>query len=103
MTIQPFIHRIVEHITQVVQAFKHNIIWALALIAFLIVIHLLNLLVGRRLCRLGIIPRRIIGLRGLLFAPFIHASWNHLFLNSVPLLILSSLLLIHGLTTFYWS
>jgi membrane associated rhomboid family serine protease len=36
----------------------------------------------------GIKPRDFTGLRGVLFSPFIHGDLNHLFNNSVPLLIL---------------
>ena len=36
------------------------------------------------LLSLGIIPRHLIGLRGILFAPFLHASFAHLLANSIP-------------------
>ena len=39
---------------------------------------------------LGILPREISGLRGVLFSPFIHLNLQHLISNSLPLLILSS-------------
>lgn len=97
---QPFIHRTIDQISQVVNAFWHNILASLMIIAILIIIHILNLLSGQRLTRLGIIPRHIIGLRGIIFSPFLHGSWQHLFLNSIPLLILSSLLMIHGWLAF---
>jgi membrane associated rhomboid family serine protease len=38
--------------------------------------------------RLGIYPRTIEGLRGILTEPFIHSTAQHLFSNSVPLIIL---------------
>jgi membrane associated rhomboid family serine protease len=38
----------------------------------------------------GIYPRKWSGLLGILFMPFIHGDYNHLFNNSVPLLILGS-------------
>ena len=41
---------------------------------------------------LGIMPHKIEGLRGVLFAPFIHGSLKHLFNNSIPLLVLGSAL-----------
>jgi membrane associated rhomboid family serine protease len=41
---------------------------------------------------LGIFPRKISGLRGILFGPFIHSDITHLFNNSVPLLVLSTAL-----------
>ena len=41
---------------------------------------------------LGIYPRKLEGLRGILFSPFIHGDTKHLFNNSVPLLVLSTAL-----------
>ena len=41
---------------------------------------------------LGIYPRKIEGLRGILFAPLIHGDLKHLFNNSIPLLVLTSAL-----------
>lgn len=41
----------------------------------------------------GIRPRTFVGLRGILFSPFIHGSVQHLWSNSLPLLILSMALL----------
>jgi len=38
----------------------------------------------------GIFPRKLSGLRGILFAPFIHAGFKHLFDNTIPLLTLLS-------------
>ena len=35
----------------------------------------------------GILPRHIIGLRGILTAPFIHADWEHLSSNAIPMLV----------------
>jgi membrane associated rhomboid family serine protease len=38
----------------------------------------------------GLIPQSLIGLRGILFSPLLHADWAHLSSNSVPLFLLSS-------------
>ena len=38
---------------------------------------------------LGIFPKTFVGLRGILFRPFIHGSVEHLYHNSLPLFILS--------------
>ena len=38
---------------------------------------------------LGVFPRRASGLIGIIAAPFIHANFNHLINNSVPLFVLS--------------
>src|SRR5678815_3770353 len=45
-----------------------------------------------RLNRFGIVPRNLASLPGILFAPFLHGSLNHLLANTVPLLILGAIL-----------
>ncbi|CEG60534.1 putative rhomboid family protein [Legionella micdadei] len=65
-------------------------------------VFILNALLGKRLLILGIIPRHILGLPGILFAPLLHANFNHLFFNSIPLLVLSNFILVNGLTYFLW-
>ena len=52
---------------------------------------------NKRLLYLGIIPRHVDGLPGILFAPLLHANFNHLFFNSIPLIVLSNFILINGL------
>lgn len=37
----------------------------------------------------GVYPRTLTGLRGVIFSPFIHSSMEHLYHNSIPLLVLS--------------
>lgn len=44
---------------------------------------------------LGIVPRTLHGLTGLLFAPLLHANFNHVFFNSIPLLVLADFILIN--------
>lgn len=53
--------------------------------------------IDQRFLLLGIIPRHIFGLQGILFAPLLHADFNHIFFNSIPLLVLSNFILINGL------
>ncbi len=43
--------------------------------------------------RLGIVPRRLVGLRGIFFAPFLHGNFSHLVANTVPFLVLGFLVL----------
>jgi membrane associated rhomboid family serine protease len=40
------------------------------------------------LLSLGVIPRSLIGLRGIVFAPFLHGSFAHLLANSIPFAIM---------------
>ena len=51
----------------------------------------------------GIIPLRIDGLDGIVFSPFLHAGWDHLYSNSVPLILLGTFVLAAGARRFLWS
>lgn len=44
------------------------------------------------LYRFGISPRTVSGLKGILFAPMIHGGWSHILNNSLPILVLGSLI-----------
>ena len=56
-------------------------------------IELANSLMDNALNDFGIRPRNIEGLRGILFAPFLHGNWRHLISNTFPLIILSWLIM----------
>jgi len=68
------------------------------LLIFLAVIWLIEifdqLLFGGSLDQFGIIPRQAVGLRGVLFAPLLHAGFGHLFANSIPFLVLGFMLIL---------
>ena len=49
---------------------------------------------------LGIIPRQLEGLDGILFAPLLHAGAGHLLSNSLPLLAFAFLVLLEGVRRF---
>jgi len=51
----------------------------------------------------GIIPRRLDGLDGVLFSPFLHAGWDHLYGNSVPLILVGTFALAGGAKRFIYS
>jgi len=68
----------------------------------LFLIHVLNLISGRRLNYFGIFPRNIWGLPGIIFSPFLHQDFSHLFFNLFPLLILTNLVLIKGFVAYLW-
>lgn len=53
--------------------------------------------ISQAILLLGIIPRRLWSLPGILFAPLLHADFNHLFFNSIPLVVLSDFILLEGL------
>ncbi|MFB6307585.1 MAG: rhomboid family intramembrane serine protease [Flavobacteriales bacterium] len=49
-------------------------------------------LFGLDLQQYGIYPRHIKGLKGVVFSPFLHGSWNHLINNTTPSLVLGAAL-----------
>ena len=51
----------------------------------------------------GIIPHHINGLDGVLFSPFLHAGWDHLYGNAVPLILVGTFALAGGVRRFIWS
>ena len=53
-----------------------------------------RLLFGGSLDQFGIVPRQAVGLRGVLFAPLLHAGLGHLFANSIPFLVLGFMLML---------
>ena len=59
----------------------------LGFVTILWIVEIVNLVLGYELNRFGIIPREIVGLRGLVFSPFLQGSINHLMLNTAPLFV----------------
>jgi len=60
-----------------------------------------TMLLDDRLQGGGIHPRRVDGLDGILWAPFLHVDIAHLFSNSVPLIVMGGLVSARGFS--YWS
>jgi len=69
----------------------------LLFVGSLYAVELLDQLLGGRLQRVGgVEPREADGMDGILFAPMLHGSWEHLLANTVPLLVFGFLLLLAG-------
>lgn len=49
----------------------------------------------------GIIPRNLIGLRGILFAPFLHGGLGHLIGNTIPFIVLGWLVMLRETKDFF--
>jgi len=56
------------------------------------IIHFLKVQFDLSISHWGVFPLEVKGLKGILLSPFIHGSWEHLFNNSLPLLILGTAL-----------
>jgi membrane associated rhomboid family serine protease len=69
-------------------------------VALLYVIELADQLSGGRLDRNGIRPLETDGLWGIIFAPLLHANWQHLLANTGPALVLGFLMTLAGLSRF---
>lgn len=63
---------------------------ALAFVALIWLIQLLNWGLDLELERFGVRPRELAGLPGILLAPLLHAGFAHLIANSLPLLVLGT-------------
>lgn len=81
---------------------KNNSPYLIRIMLIMWGVFFVNALLHKRLLYLGIIPRRLLGLPGILFAPFLHADFNHLFFNSIPLMVLSNFILINGVAYFLY-
>jgi membrane associated rhomboid family serine protease len=71
-----------------------------SVLALLWGVQIFNYLSGQRLSRWGIVPRTASGLVGIILSPVLHNSFGHLLANTIPLLVLSILLLSFGEQTF---
>lgn len=64
--------------------------------AFWVVEALDTFLLGDRLQRNGIGPRRMNGIDGILWAPFLHSTWAHVISNTIPFAVLGGLVAVRG-------
>jgi len=74
-----------------VKSLWHTIKFPIVFVLIIWAVHAIQWLSPFSFAALGIIPRTYEGLMGIFTAPLIHGSWEHLFSNSVPLLILGGM------------
>lgn len=67
---------------------KNSIVIALSIVALLWIILIINHIIPIDFNQFGIFPRKTEGIKGILFAPFLHLNWSHLISNSMPLVVL---------------
>lgn len=72
-------------------------LWSSFIVPFIMVVvivgvKLAEIYISASFVSYGVLPRHIEGLKGILTAPFIHADWEHLAGNAVPLLVLGAAL-----------
>jgi membrane associated rhomboid family serine protease len=84
---------IVILLAQIKQSMQAHMPFLLSIVGIVAAINLLNWLSGSLLNYLGIFPRHLFGLIGIITAPILHANFNHLFFNAIPWLVLAQLIL----------
>ena len=73
-----------------------NLSLLLTLLLVMWLVELVNALMNHRLNDYGIVPRTLAGLRGIPVIPFLHGGFGHLIANTLPLLVLGSLMAMRG-------
>ena len=69
--------------------FSHNFISIPVIAVFSIwLVYYLEIKFKNNFNDFGIYPQTLLGLRGIIFSPFLHSSFEHLFSNSIPLLVM---------------
>lgn len=85
------------HLTLVGNHLTRHLIILLGLVALLWLLEIFDwLLWTTSLDAYGIRPRTLVGLRQILFAPFLHAGFAHLIANTIPFLVLGWLVLVRS-------
>jgi len=84
------LNRIIQHIP-----------YSLGIIAILWAIQIVNSAIGKRFNIFGIIPRKSVGLPGIVLSPLLHGNFAHLFTNSIPMFVLMTFILVAGQPTFW--
>ena len=69
--------------------FYHSLVFPSFFLLLIWMIRITESALGTSFAHLGLYPLRLSGLQGIFFAPLIHASFKHLFDNSLPLFFLS--------------
>jgi len=71
-----------------------------ALVAVMVVVQLVSMFGVDMIGTFGIQPRSVSGLVGIVTAPLVHLSWQHLLSNAIPFLIFGFLVMVHGVKQF---
>jgi membrane associated rhomboid family serine protease len=66
------------------------------MVALMWIVEVVDVIDGHRLDQLGIEPRDVDGLTGIVAAPFLHASWGHLISNTLPFAVMGLAIALNG-------
>ena len=84
-----------------IEVIKDHLLLLFGLLGAMWVVEILDHLPLIHLDRFGIRPRSLSGLLGIVFAPFLHAGFGHLLVNSIPFVVLGGAVLLGGVRVFW--
>lgn len=82
---------------------RRSILIATSFAALLWVLKFFEVILGADLYNLGVYPRSQSGLPGIVTAPLIHGSWEHVIGNTLPLVLLGSMLIYGYPRSRFWA
>lgn len=74
--------------TEEKRKFLNSLALPLSFVLLLWIIHIFQISANVSWFELGVFPRTLFGLKGIITSPLIHSDYSHLFSNSLPLLLL---------------
>lgn len=92
---------ITEQFNTLIYNSKQHVILIIKIIAGIWIFNFINWFTGSTLNALGTIPRSKKGILGIMSSWILHANFNHLFFNSIPLFILSLLIISYNKQMFF--
>jgi membrane associated rhomboid family serine protease len=85
----------------IVREFKSQVLILGGLVAFMWTLETIDRILLGSLDVYGIVPRYLFGLRGILFAPFLHGNYAHLMGNTLPFIVLGWLVMLRRTRDFF--
>lgn len=90
-----------NEVREIANEFKSHVKILGGLVALMWIIEIVDQGLRGALDIYGIIPREVIGLRGILFAPFLHGNIPHLVANTIPFITLGWLVMVRRTSDFF--
>lgn len=91
-----------DNVRGIINELKTQVFILVGSVALMWIVEFFDLIVFRgRLDYFGIIPGSVIGLRGILFAPFLHGGFFHLIANTIPFVTLGWLIMLRETSDFF--
>ena len=89
-----------ENLQDLTQRLRIQVIILGGIVAAIWVLEIADWVTGGSLDQFGIIPRQMVGLRGVIVAPILHGGFAHVAANTIPFVILGWFVLLRGIKSF---